>query len=186
MLAISGANHCAGLKQFDLFGQPVELTFQDQKKYNSVCGTVVSIFCLILMTAMIAARTQKITTGSDPFFSMSEISKGDLAIDMWELGFMFAVEKLDPAAGSLQVAYETMGKDIDFNSQEIKLVDCTELLPGGEYESELNNAQFDLERLYNAIKGAEFLCPVGLEHIYLEGVFDSTRFSFVRISYIGC
>ena len=54
------------------------------------------------------------------------------------------------------------------------MVDCGELLPGGKYEGQNNNEEaFKIERLQSGRDQTEFLCPINLDELLLEGHFDS-------------
>jgi len=45
----------------------------------------------------------KIKGREEPFFSMTSMAAEEKAIDLWELGFMFAVEQPDPRVGHIDV-----------------------------------------------------------------------------------
>ena len=69
----------------------------------------------------------KLISASDPFFSMTRqanhASQGP--IDLWALGFMFAVEKIDPRIGRITVTYQQRNKsDSTRTETPIKMVDC--------------------------------------------------------------
>ena len=66
-------------------------------------------------------------------------------IDLWSLGFMFAVENIDPKVGRIeiqQVFYES-GDEIVKRTEPLELVDCEQLFEGKGF----NNKNFNLARL---------------------------------------
>ena len=50
-------------------------------------------------------RTSKLISMDDPFFSMTTMVGENSYIDLWQLGFMFAVEDVDPRLGRIEVQY---------------------------------------------------------------------------------
>ena len=55
-------------------------------------------------------------------------------LDLWELNYMFAVEKIDPSVGRIKARKVIWGNDNIPQKQEIELVDCRELAEGGSHE----------------------------------------------------
>lgn len=55
---------------------------------------------------------------------------------------MFAVEKLDPRVGRVKATQVIWGTEIEKIKQNIELVDCVELMPGGKHEGKSNNKDF--------------------------------------------
>ena len=101
------------------------------------------------MLSFMLVRTSKLISAEDPFFSMTTQVREDTTnpIDLWKLGFMFAVEQVEPRIGRIEVNYQSWSKDshvID-QSTPVKMVPCSQLAPGEPYEHKLNNKAFDVE-----------------------------------------
>ena len=101
------------------------------------------------MIAFLTNRLMKLVSKDDPFFSMLNFASDQTEdIDLWKDKFMFAVEKLDPRAGRIDAEQVFWGAKIPKKKKiKIKLVNCEELLPGGQYENQNNNKEFSIERL---------------------------------------
>ena len=113
------------------------------------------------MISFTVNRTIKLWSKDDPFFSMLAMAAEENEIDLWQLNFMFAVEKLDPRVGRINAEQVFWGTSVDKEKHKIELVDCKELRPGGTHAGQSNNDGFVLENLDKLRK--DFLCPVGLD-----------------------
>ena len=89
----------------DAYGSPVELTFQNKSKYQTSLGATITLLLYFALLSFVGQRTMKLISASDPFFSMTRQANDDSQgpIDLWALGFMFAVEKIDPRYGRIAV-----------------------------------------------------------------------------------
>ena len=96
---------------------------------------MITIACAIMMLIFMFIRTSKLISESDPFFTMTTQALEDSNdfIDLWELGFMFAVEKIDPRIGRIEVEHASRFRNNEANDKKtpIKMVPCSELAPGG-------------------------------------------------------
>ena len=64
------------------------------------------VFTLMTASMMISFavnRTIKLVSKDDPFFSMLAMAAEEREIDLKDLKFMFAIEKLDPSVGRIGV-----------------------------------------------------------------------------------
>ena len=55
-------------------------------------------------------------------------------LDLWQLGFMFAVQKIDERIGKIDIQH--MKREGNNNSQALSILDmadCNEVLPGGQH-----------------------------------------------------
>lgn len=102
----------------------------------------VTFLTFALMISFTVNRCVKLVDASDPFFSMLTMASEDEQIDLWELNYMFAVEKLDPRVGRVKATQVIWGTEIEKIKQNIELVDCVELMPGGKHEGKSNNKDF--------------------------------------------
>ena len=66
-----------------------------------------------MMLIFMVERTNKLISANDPFFSMTTLALEELndPIDLWELGFMFAIEDIDPRIGRIEVTHRSWFKD---------------------------------------------------------------------------
>ena len=55
------------------------------------------------MICFFIARTTKLYTMEDPFFSMFPMALKQNQLDLWQLGFMFAVQKVDEKIGRIEI-----------------------------------------------------------------------------------
>ena len=82
----------------------------------------------------------------DPFFSVAPVARRiqDHPLDLYNLGFMFATSQIKPSVGRLKVEFiqhhikDDGEKKKTYN--EIEMVKCSELFPGGKYEEFNNNS----------------------------------------------
>ena len=134
-LASRSSRGCSdGFKSIDFFGERVEFTFKKKPYFQTNLGAVLSLICGIIILIFIFARTVKLMNDRAPFFSSTELVHTE-GIDLWERGFMFAVEDIPPEVGTLSAHLASWDKDdADAVKTPIELVDCKELLPGGTHE----------------------------------------------------
>ena len=96
------------------------------------------------MAAFLAVRTAKLASDSEPFFSSTSQRQTE-AVDLWELGFMFAISEISPEIGTIeayQVTWASRGSEQV--KTPIKMVNCDELLAGGSHEGQSNNSAFGI------------------------------------------
>ena len=108
-----------------------------------------------------AVQTSKLMTKDDPFFSSITQVLETQIVDLWKLGFMFAVEDIDPRIGRLELDYTTWSQTDGKKDMRIKMVPCTD----PNYVS--NNSAFDFDNLLKGRKDAKFLCPDELESLQI-------------------
>ena len=105
-------------------------------------------------------------------------------IDLWELGFMFAVENMDPKVGRVevnQVHYES-GEEIIKYVTPLELVRCEELWKKNAF----NNQNFQYSKLQQGKKPFGWLCPSELESLEVRGSWGAPNFDYVQINLLGC
>lgn len=66
-------------------------------------------------------RTSKIATNDDPFFSMTTMGQEDNLIDLHELKFFFAIEKLDPKVGRVIVSQNFWDSDMEASKSKTEI-----------------------------------------------------------------
>ena len=118
---------------------------------------------------------------------MTDLAVTDGYVDLWQQGFMFAISDIDPAIGEISITVVRRNTAMDKKEViPLKLVNCKELLEGGQYEGQSNNAYFDLVNLVGIDDTSSFLCPVGLDSLIVQGQFNSKQFDYVQIIVKGC
>ena len=73
------------------------------------------------------------------------------------------------------------------------MVDCTELRKGGKHEAfgQIYNQAFSLDTLLRRglLEGRisdDFLCPINIDSLNVQGGFESDVFQYVKIELAGC
>lgn len=122
---------------------------------------MITIGCTTLMLAFLVMQTSKLISKDDPFFSMTTVVLDWQQIDLWSLGFMFAIEDIDPRVGRINVKQTSWTQDAGKVETFVKMVPCTD----PNYVS--NNAAFKLDNLLRGRKDSKFLCPTDLESLTL-------------------
>ena len=90
-------------------------------------------------------RTSKLISMDDPFFSMTTMVGENSYIDLWQLGFMFAVEDVDPRLGRIEVQYvaKVQQEDGSYGDEDtdttVEMADCRTLPPE---QQNINNGKF--------------------------------------------
>ena len=83
---------CQKVKNLDIYGQNISLTFKRKKEFNSWFGFCVTIVTFVLFIGFTIMSTQKLVSRSDPFLSTNTMPREDsFAMDLAELGYVFAV-----------------------------------------------------------------------------------------------
>ena len=91
---------------FDIFGESISFTFEGNDRFRTKFGSIVSLICISTLLVFWMVRTLKFINKDDPFFSMIEVPQADTeTVNLWELGFMFAVQDLPPSIGTIEMNY---------------------------------------------------------------------------------
>ena len=159
------------LGNFDIYGQNVEFTFQKQAKFKTCAGKFFTLITVIILMTFGVIRLLKLVVNNDPLVSMVEMDSMDTEVDLFDLGYMFAIQAPDPKAGRIIANQVAWGRGKSKKRTKIDLVDCNELLPGGKHEGKSNNKFFNIENLatLGRTNTTTFLCPVGVKKSKLIG-----------------
>ena len=65
---------------------------------------VFTLLTAALMLSFTVVRTLKLVSKDDPFFSMLAMAADEVEVDLWDLGFMFAIDNLDPRVGRVSAS----------------------------------------------------------------------------------
>ena len=98
---------------------------------------------------------------------------------------MFAVKNVSPRIGELKAIMQEMQYTEDSQRTTIELADCREFLPGGLHEGKLNNDLFDIERIIGT-DNDQFLCPIDIESLAVQGIFGAKTFKYFKLELQGC
>ena len=109
----------------------------------------------------------------------------DQVIDVYELNYMFAVQKIDPRLGRItaaQVDYAAAGIK---HKTEIPMVDCRELIMSSDHQDDYIH-----NRVFNPYMAefrfpTEYLCP-NVTSLLVQGHFNSKYFKYAEIKLRGC
>ena len=86
-----------------MFGNSVQFAFKGRSKVFSVAGILISCLVMILFTIFLVVRTIKLVNKIDPILMKSVMNEPDVVIDLWDLGYFFAVSVVDPRIGTVKV-----------------------------------------------------------------------------------
>ena len=75
----------------DLFGQTIEFTFKGHSDYRSVFGSIMSVTCVLVFAIFSSIRTKALLSGESAFMYVTDVSRGNEAFNLIELGYYFAV-----------------------------------------------------------------------------------------------
>ena len=89
------------LKQFDAFGQSVGFTFKQSTLFKTRIGGVTTIICAIIFLCMFAIKTLELLGRTEPFLFMLDGEATEEPIDLYGLGYMFAIEKPNPLEATI-------------------------------------------------------------------------------------
>ena len=89
------------VKKFDSFAKSVQFTFRGKESYATIVGGVISIICFVLFTLMFLVKTISLYSKDDPELNMYETNSDFAKLDLHSLGFMLAMEKVDPRIGKI-------------------------------------------------------------------------------------
>ena len=112
------------------------------------------------------------------------MQRSDEQYDLYEHGYRFAIHKIDPRLGRIQIQQGYQDKTGKRDKIDIKMVSCDELYKRGDtdtifnekYRENIDEAKFKME---------DYLCPDKPELI-VQGNFHNEQFQYIKISVLGC
>ena len=100
-------------------------------------------------------------------------------INLFQMGFAFAVQKIEPSIGTILVSHVEID-GIYKTSKSIELQDCSELLlPYGNNFDYLFNKEWKSQM-------SNFLCPLNLDQFPIEHDTDVSGAQYIKIELAGC
>ena len=94
---------CSKFKDLDIFGANVEFTFKGKRNFTTIVGALITSLMFAVFLSFMTVRTLKLFSKDDPFLSTMTMDAEDKAINLWDLGFYFAIEQIDPRVGYIEV-----------------------------------------------------------------------------------
>ena len=175
-------------KNLDIYGENVALTFEKKPVFQTYLGGFVSIFSMILILLFTTISATKLFGHLEPFFSSTtKVKDVDNPIDLWKLGFMFAIDTIDPKVGTIEVAHFKKNLREDMKKTKIEMVDCSTLFgeEGNSYEAQSSGNTLNLEAILKK-SDRVMLCPVGIDSMILRGNYNSQFFEYIKIAIKAC
>ena len=170
----------AKLRMMDIYGEVPNFTFKKQAVHRSLIGSLVTVLALSTFAVSLILRTQKLINGEDPQLSMVTLPlEFDRSIDLKELQYGFAVQRVDEKKAKIEASYVHWGTARSKETTPIQLVDCAEM--GGQVGH--------LKVFENAENGRgkfDFLCPIIPEEFRSRGKFGDPLFDYIQIHVKGC
>ena len=132
------------------------------------------------MAGFFTVRTGKLASDEEPFFSSTSQRQTE-EIDLWDLGFMFAISEIPKEIGTVQaqkISWSPNSNEKAY-SEPITLTNCATM-----QKEESNNAAFEISQSFkNRRPEVQFLCPVDLDSLHLQGNINSAEsFQYVKLS----
>ena len=113
------------LKKIDFFGQSVQLTFRKESKFRSEIGGVASLFFYIVLGTIIVIKSLTFFDSQNTTKTVTSQLLGEAeTIDLFALNYRFAIEKVDPRIGSIEVFQKYISADRGKNEVPILMKDC--------------------------------------------------------------
>ena len=89
------------MKNSDIFGQSVQLTFRGESTYKSNIGGAASLVFFAIMSSLIAHYTVQFVQVENSNTSLSDIIREEYSMNLYELNYRFAIEKIDSMVGNV-------------------------------------------------------------------------------------
>ena len=178
---------CKKVKNIDIYMEEVALTFQKKKQFATWVGTFFTFITFGLFTGFTIMSTMKLVGRDDPFLSTSTMPREDShAADLAKLGYVFAIQSLDPKAGSIEVKHTTWGQGKPKDVIDLELIDCGELYQSKE-PSEFSTSWLKLlESVALERQGRQYWCPIYPERFTVRGHYHADHFDYVSVNVVGC
>ena len=122
------------LKDFDTFAETIQFTFRGDTHFATSVGGCMSLLCILIFSVLCIMKTHSLILKEDQELSMIESDQNYQSFDLYELGFMFAIEQFDPRVGSLEVDNLQWILDPEsetgsnWNYVDVTMVDCKTLI----------------------------------------------------------
>ena len=180
---------CYRLRKWDIYGQQIDLFFMRQKQFTTWIGFCLTVATMVGIIAFAAVRAEKLVSDSDPFLSKNTLPRdNDFKVNLDELGYVFAVSKIDEKAASI-VSFHTIwpkGDDKKKIKRKVELKDCAWLLENRARSSFSKPWLVLLDSLHNDRLSQSYLCPIYPESFIVRGNYISEFFEYGGISVKGC
>ena len=121
-------------RKCDIFGERINFKFKKESKITSPIGTFFSCITMTLFLIFFINRSEKIISGSDPYVSMLVTGTESSKIDLQQMNFFFAIQKIDPTIGYVEVKQVTWKNNSGRvkTKESIGLTNCEDYMLGGK------------------------------------------------------
>lgn len=166
------------LKNLDIFGYPISLSFKDKTLYKSVCGGFFTLFLIMLMVILTCYCFFKLFNEDykESYKYVSRLSESFGNLNMSTDNFMLALKFDAPLLNNwdqplLNISFARIVKNGLLKIRnEIPLVKCQEeFFP-------------NLQEQFAKLGLMEGLCPEKNSDLSIEGNYDEEVFSYLQIS----
>ena len=151
-----------GFRELDCFAKQVQFTFKGEDSYSTKAGGIISIICFAVVVLLVVVQTMELLGRTEPELNMVESESDYGFIDLHDLGFTFAMEKIDKRIGKIEVVHVKYDVEGKLPEKEIQMVDCASLLQGGDPRNRMtgyvHNKAFNPYRAHARLQ-QDFLCP---------------------------
>ena len=197
MPAFAHARNCiGGLKEQDMYGVGVEFSFNNNKRFTTWMGAVMTCITMTLFMTFFGIRTIHFVTQRSPKVSMTRMASDYEIVDLWKGDQIFAVQAVNPKVGRIEMTW-TKWHEVENEAGElvaergdnpITLADCVDFLPGGKFEGEYTGNKIKFIEQLNPVRAdySEYLCPQGVDELSVGGHYMSEKFDYVKIGLKGC
>ena len=118
---------------------------------------------------------------------IESIASTEDSLDLSELGYRFAIQKIDPKYGQIKVEMieRTGPEGEEFKSTEVKMLSCDDEIVQDDEEYLFNDIDEDsIVPVYS--KKSNYICPDPSQHIEVRGQFHQKVYKYLSIKINGC
>ena len=91
------------IKNLDIFGQSIQLTFRKESKFKTQMGGIISLIFFLVLGYLIALKTAEFSDIDNAHtYTRTVTNTDDSPQDLFGLDFRIAITKLDPRFGEIE------------------------------------------------------------------------------------
>ena len=179
------------LRKIDLFGQPIQLSFDGTPQQKSQVGGLLTLLLLVLFFILVSQSFLDIVLKSHlSTFTTENYETNPPYLDLsprkmdWVISFNRPIMNTWGNGSFFQIDLQQVTQTRDFAGNIIKTKDIIQLLP-----CNLEDFSIDTKKALLAITTnvSSLLCPKREEKNYfVQGKFSSQQFSYIKIKVNGC
>ena len=88
---------------------------------------------MILFASFFIVRTIKLLESDDPVIQHTIVNNEGEEIDLWKLGYFFAITEIDPRIATLKVTHTSWDPELGKKKNPVELTNCVNYMEGGKY-----------------------------------------------------